>query len=86
MKIRKNIAISDSGLIFDPVNGESYSVNPIGVEIINHFREGKSLDEISKIILSKYNTDTDTFEKDFHEFVGILDHNKLLEYDEEKKA
>ena len=86
MKIRKNIAISDSGLVFDPVNGESFSVNPIGVEIINLFKEGKSLEEISRIILAKYNTDKDTFEKDFHEFIGILDHNNLLEYDEEKKA
>ena len=86
MKIRNNIAISDSGLVFDPVNGESFSVNPIGVEIINLFREGKSVDEINRIILSKYNTDKDTFEKDFQEFVGILNHNNLLEHDKEKKA
>ena len=82
MKIRKNIAISDSGLVFNPSNGESFSVNPIGVEIINFFKEGKNFDEINKIILSRYNTDKDTFEKDFQEFVQILDHNNLLADDE----
>ena len=79
MKLRKNIAISDSGLVFNPSNGESFTVNPIGVEIINFFKEGKSFDEINTIILSQYSTDKDTFEKDFHEFIGILDHNNLLD-------
>jgi hypothetical protein len=86
MKIRKNIAISDSGLIFDPVNGESFSVNPIGVEIITYFKEGKSFEEIGKLVTAKYNTDKDTFEKDFHEFIMILDHHNLIEHEEAKKA
>ena len=82
MKLRKNIAISDSGLVFNPSNGESFTVNPIGVEIINFFKDGKSFDEINTIILSRYSTDKDTFEKDFHEFIGILDHNNLLDDNE----
>ena len=28
MKIHKNVAISDSGFIFNPLNGESFSVKP----------------------------------------------------------
>ena len=86
MKIRKNIAISDSGLVFNPVNGESFSLNPIGIEIFDHFKQGKSFEEISNIVLATYNTDKDTFEKDFHEFIGILSHHQLLEENEEKKA
>ena len=86
MRIRKNIAISDSGLVFNPTTGESFSVNPIGVEIISHFKEGKSFEEISKLILSGYNIDKDTLEKDFHDFIGILNHHQLIEENEEKKA
>ena len=86
MKIRKNIAISDSGLVFNPVTGESFSLNPIGIEIIHHFKEGKSFEEISKIVLASYNTDKDTFEKDFHEFLGILTHHQILDENEEKKV
>ena len=86
MKLKKNIALSDSGLVFNPATGESFSLNPIGVEIVNHLKEDRSPEEISKIVLAGYSTDKDTFEKDFHDFIGILSHHQLLEENEEKKA
>jgi hypothetical protein len=86
MKIKKNIAISDAGLVFNPVNGESFSVNPIGTEILNLIREGKPADKIPAIILQRYNTDKDTVEKDLQDFIGILKQYQLTEEDEEKKA
>jgi hypothetical protein len=86
MKLHKNVAVSEAGLLFNPVTGESFSVNPIGVEILNLIREEKDADQISKVILEKYSTDEATFEKDYHDFIGILEHNNLLESHEEKKA
>lgn len=86
MRLRKNVAVSEAGLLFNPVTGESFSVNPIGVEIINLMREEKNEDYISKFILEKYSTDKATFEKDYHDFIGILEHNNLLEKNEETKA
>lgn len=84
MKIKKNIAISESGYIFNPSTGESFSVNPIGIEIFNFIKEGKQFDEIEQLVLSKYNTDKDTFDKDYHDFIGFLKQFILLEQDEEK--
>jgi hypothetical protein len=86
MKLHKNVAVSEAGLLFNPVTGESFSVNPIGVEILNLIREEKEADQISKVILGKYSTDEATFEKDYHDFIGILEHNNLLESHEETKA
>jgi len=86
MKLHKNVAVSEAGLLFNPVTGESFSVNPIGVEILTLIREEKDADQISKVILEKYSTDEATFEKDYHDFIGILEHNNLLESHEEKKA
>jgi hypothetical protein len=86
MKLHKNVAVSEAGLLFNPVTGESYSLNPIGVEILNFLREDKSHEYISKYILGKYATDKTTFEKDFHDFIGILEHYNLLDSHEEKKA
>ncbi|MCX6247744.1 MAG: PqqD family protein [Bacteroidetes bacterium] len=86
MKLHKNIAVSEDGLLFNPVTGESYSVNPIGVEIINLIREEKNQESICKCILAKYATDKTTFEKDYHDFLGILEHHNLIESHEEKKA
>ncbi|MEI7492736.1 MAG: PqqD family protein [Bacteroidota bacterium] len=86
MKLKKNIAVSEAGLLFNPVTGESFSLNPIGIEILNLLRKEKSDEEIRSAILSRYNTDIPTFEKDYQDFIGILKHNHLLESHEETKA
>jgi len=86
MKLRKNVAVSEAGLLFNPVTGESFSLNPIGVEILNLIREEQSPEQISATILNKYTTDKATFEKDYHDFIGVLEHNNLLESHEETKA
>ncbi len=86
MKLRKNVAVSEAGLLFNPVTGESFSVNPIGIEILNLIREEKDPEQIGRIILNKYTTDQATFEKDYYDFIGILEHHNLLESHEETKA
>ncbi|MEI6889969.1 MAG: PqqD family protein [Bacteroidales bacterium] len=86
MKLKKNVAVSESGLLFNPVTGESFSVNPIGVEILNLLREEKTDEQIYSAILAKYSTDKPTFEKDYEDFIGILSHNNLLEKHEETNA
>jgi hypothetical protein len=78
MKIKNNIAISDSGFIFNPDTGESFTVNPIGVEILNQMKEGKTVEEISGELIQKYNTDKNTLEKDTEDFVGLLRNYSLL--------
>lgn len=86
MKIQKNIAISDAGLIFNPVTGESFSANPIAAEIIHLIKEGKSEEAIQETILSRYMAEPATVEKDLTDFKNVLRHYNLLEGNEEKKA
>ena len=82
MKINKNIAISDTGFVFNPVNGESFSINPIGVEIINMMKEDKSFEIIMKAMLTKYSVEEATIEKDYFDFIGILKHHNLIDTNE----
>jgi hypothetical protein len=86
MKLKKNVAISESGLLFNPVTGESFSVNPIGIEILNFLREEKTTDQIGDAILAKYSTDKAAFERDYNDFIGVLSLNHLLETDEKAKT
>lgn len=86
MKIKSNVAISESGFLFNPANGESYSLNAIGIEIFNLMKEGKTYEEISKKILEQYTTDKDTFERDYNDFVNMLKQYQLIEADAEEKA
>lgn len=70
--INKNVAVSDSGFVLNASTGESFSVNPIGVEIINSLKQGKSVDEISAELLNTYDVDFNTFEKDISDFMDML--------------
>jgi hypothetical protein len=83
MKIRKDIAISDSGFVFNPLSGESYSVNPIGIELFNLIKQEKTYEEIRDLMLEKYDTDEATFEKDYQDFLAIMEQNNLFETEDE---
>jgi hypothetical protein len=48
MKLKKNIATSESGFVFNPSSGDSFSLNIIGAEILLQMKESKSSDEIKK--------------------------------------
>ena len=78
MKIKSTIAVSASGLIFNPDTGESFSVNPMGAEIIASLLEGKPQEMIKKSVLERYNTDKDTVEKDFEDFISLLRNYSLI--------
>ena len=79
MKIKTNIALSDSGFLFNPSTGDSYSVNPIGQEIILLFQEHKTMDEVVKQITKEYRIDKDTVEKDLYDFQNMIQSYKLSE-------
>ncbi len=82
MKINKNIALSDSGFVFNPSTGDSFSTNPIGLEIIRLLKEGKEMDQVKASLLKQYATDEPTLEKDCYDFANMLIKLKLIEGDE----
>lgn len=79
MNIKSDIALSDSGFVFNPASGESYTVNPIGVEIIQFLKDGKSIQEVSELILENYNTDLTTVDKDLNDFIVMLKQYSLID-------
>lgn len=85
MNLKKNIALSDTGFVFNPSNGDSFSTNPIGIEIIKMLKEEKSNDEIKNHILKTYMTDETTFEKDYYDFINMLTKLNLTEGNEKKE-
>jgi hypothetical protein len=79
MKIKNNVAVSNSGFIFNANSGESFSSNPIGTEIINALKENKSYEDIKALIINKYIVDEATFEKDFYDFLSMLSNYSLTD-------
>lgn len=78
MKVKKNIAISESGFVFDPSSGESYSLNPIGTEILEYLKKDVDFKEIGTLILEKYDVDQITFERYYYDFVNSLQQFNLI--------
>ena len=82
--IKKGLAISDTGFVFDPVTGDSFSLNNVALDIILFFKEQKTKEEIQALIMQKYEIDQDSFENDYYDFLKLLQQYKLL--DNEVKA
>ena len=82
MKIRKNIAVSETGFVFDPTSGESYSINKEGQEIMALMKDGKNAEQISTIMCETYEIDPASFEKYFYDFIGMLRQFQLVDEDE----
>jgi len=81
MKIDKNIAISDNGLLFNPATGESFTVNKVGINIIKLMQQDKSVSEISAAVTSEFDVDIDTVEKDILDFGYLLQNHHLVRKD-----
>jgi hypothetical protein len=79
MKLRKNIATSEAGFIFNPGTGDSFSVNITGAEILSLLKENRTQAEIVEYISSRFDTDRTRFEKDLDDFVSQLHIYNLLE-------
>ena len=79
MKVNRNLAISENGFVFNPTTGDSFSVNELGVLIINKIKEGKSKTDILEVIAKEYNVEKSTAEKDFNEFLKIVSNHQLVE-------
>ncbi len=82
--IKDNIAISESGLVFNPDTGESFSINPVGQTILSLMIDGKDYESIKGEIMSHYHVDDDTFEKDYQDFTRLLLQYQIAEEDGEK--
>ncbi|NVO19523.1 MAG: PqqD family protein [Bacteroidetes bacterium] len=78
----KDIALSDSGFIFNPVTGESFTVNPIGVGILNQLRLGKARQEILDQLVVEFQVDLEQAERDLMDFLNLLKHFRLVSSNE----
>ncbi len=84
MKLKENIAVSESGFLFDPNSGESFSVNSSGKEILKLISEGNEAESIEKIIMEKYEINTSAFNRYMDDFAHTLRRFNLIETEEDE--
>lgn len=79
MKLKNNIAISESGFVFDAGTGETYSLNPVGADILKLMNEGKNQEEIVDYFLEKYDVSLGVFESAYFDFISTLNQFNLID-------
>lgn len=79
MRVRKNIATSEEGFLFNPTTGDSFSTNKIGTEIIRLLKTDSSTKAVVDAICEKYDVDKSLFERDFEDFSLQLKEFSILE-------
>lgn len=79
MKIKKNVATSDEGFVFNPSTGDSFSTNEIGVLILSLLKSGKDESEIMDDVCEKYDITRDLFEKDLNDYFAQLKDFAIIE-------
>ena len=72
------LALSDEGFIFDPVTGNSFTTNRVGLWILKQLKEGKEPSQILSEMTEKFDVDAETAERDFTDFIEQLRHYRLL--------
>lgn len=79
MKVRKNIATSDEGFIFNPATGDSFSTNGIGAEIIRLLKTEMTMKELADVLAGKYDADRNLLERDLEDYTIQLKEFNILE-------
>ena len=80
MKIKKNIATSENGFIFNPATGDSFSGNAIASAIILAMKNGDGEDQIKQGILDKYEVTPEQLNRDWDDWILQLKEANLLEF------
>jgi len=79
MKLKKNIATSENGFIFNPSTGDSFSSNPIAAEILGLMKAGRTSLDIKQYVVDKYDVEEAQLERDWEDWLLQLKDANLLE-------
>ncbi|MBD3427007.1 MAG: PqqD family peptide modification chaperone [Candidatus Omnitrophica bacterium] len=71
--------VEDKAVLVSVKNSQVMVLNQVGTEIWNYLEQGKSSDEIVDHILSVFDVDRETAEKDVREFLADMQQRETLD-------
>ena len=74
----KQLAINDEGFVFDPLTGDSFTVNQTGLFILKKLKEGKKGEEILQEMVEEFEVSPEEAERDLIDFIEKLRSYRLL--------
>jgi len=73
-----SLAISETGFIFDPTSGHSFTTNEVGIEIITLLKAGKEIQEIIEELQEEYAVSENELEIDVMDYIHNLKNYYLV--------
>jgi PqqD family protein of HPr-rel-A system len=77
----KNLAISETGFVFDPRSGATYTLNPTGLAIVTALREGTAVEAIVGRLHASFHGAGEDVREHVADFVGALRRHGLVPAD-----
>jgi hypothetical protein len=75
----RQLAVSDSGFVFDPLTGHTYSVNGAGLQILEGLKQGLLPSDLAARLTETHELDADDDPlRDVEEFIAQLRKNANL--------
>ena len=68
----ERLAISESGFVFDPVSGHSFTLNETALTILRLLQKDRRVEDLRRQLLEDYEVDETTLDRDLLEFLGSL--------------
>ena len=72
------LAVNSEGFVFDPSSGESFTLNPVALTVLNGLRDGLKPGAIAKKLHAEYEGCPADVEADIRDFMGQLKNLKLV--------
>jgi hypothetical protein len=79
MQLKKNIATSEAGFVFNPATGDSFAASSLGAEVLRLLQAGHDLAAIQAQLLERYDVPAPQLQRDLDDFVFQLASYQLLD-------
>ncbi len=68
----KRLALSESGFVFDPVSGQSFTVNETGLVVLRLVQQQDDLDQIAEQLAEQFDASIVEIKRDVQDFTNRL--------------
>jgi hypothetical protein len=79
LKVKQSLRTNDQGTLFDPENGDSFTLNSSGLLILKQIQAGLHTDEIFAALEPEYDLSLEDFNRLILDFHSLLKSFQLLE-------
>ena len=70
--LTRDLALSESGFLFDPRTGSTYSLNRTGTFLLRHIIDGTAPDRLGECLPTAFPIDAETARRDVEQFLFRL--------------